>query len=139
MEQRKILAGGGLVLNDTGELLMIFRRGKWDLPKGKLDEGETIEDCALREVKEETGLKDVERGELFAVSYHTYFDTYIQEEVVKESHWFRMRAKGQQQLVPQTEEDIQQIEWVNRQRLEQHLLNSYDNVIEVIRKAGLLK
>lgn len=139
MEKRKILAGGGLVLNDAGELLMIFRRGKWDLPKGKLDEGETIEDCALREVKEETGLQDVERGELVAVSYHTYFDIYIQEEVVKESHWFRMHAKGQQQLVPQTEEDIQQIEWVNRQRLEQHLLNSYDNVIEVIRKAGLLK
>ena len=139
MEKRKILAGGGLVLNDAGELLMIFRRGKWDIPKGKLDEGETIEDCALREVKEETGLQDVERGELVAVSYHTYFDTYIQEEVVKESHWFWMYAKGNQQLVPQVEEDIQQIEWVNKQRLEQHLLNSYDNVIEVIRKAGLLK
>ena len=53
---KKIIAAGGLVFNDKNELLMIFRRGKWDLPKGKLDEGEDIEDCAVREVKEETGL-----------------------------------------------------------------------------------
>lgn len=137
MEKRKILAGGGLVLNDEGELLMIFRRGKWDLPKGKLDEGETIEACAVREVKEETGLQHVERGEKIAISYHEYYDTYINEEVLKESHWFMMYARGQQELIPQAAEDISEIGWMKGEKLEACLQNSYDNVIEVIRKAGL--
>lgn len=136
MEKRKILAGGGLVLNDAGELLLIFRRGKWDLPKGKLDEGETIEACAIREVQEETGLTQVVLGQPVAISYHDYFDTFLKEEVTKESHWFLMRARGEQPLVPQVEEDIQRIEWVKGERLEACLQNSYANVVEVIRKAG---
>src|SRR3982751_3416807 len=52
-----VKAGGGLVVNEENKILMIFRRGKWDLPKGKLDKGETLEQCAVREVEEETGLK----------------------------------------------------------------------------------
>lgn len=131
-----IIAGGGLVLNDAGELLLIFRRGKWDLPKGKLDEGETIEACALREVREETGLTDLVLGQPLAVSYHAYFDRFLKEDVIKESHWFLMQASGEQPLTPQVEEDIQQIEWVKGERLETCLQNSYENVIEVIRKAG---
>lgn len=134
MEKRTIIAGGGLVFNETGEILMIFRRGKWDLPKGKLDEGETIEACAVREVMEETGLVSVERGGLIAISYHEYFDTYINEEVVKESHWFAMKALGNQPLVPQTEEDITEIKWVGGATLEACLANSYANVVDVVRK-----
>ena len=137
MDKKTIIAGGGLVLNDAGELLMIYRRGKWDLPKGKLDEGETIEECAVREVMEETGVTDIERGKLIDIGYHEYFDRYLQEEVIKETHWFAMKAKGKQVLVPQTEEDITEIKWVKGEELENCLRDSYPNVIEIVRKAGL--
>ena len=137
MEKTTIKAGGGLVLNDTGKLLMIYRRGKWDLPKGKLDEGETIEACAVREVMEETGLTDVERGKLIEISYHDYYDRFMKEEVIKETHWFLMRAKGEQVVTPQIEEDITEIKWVMGEELEACLADSYDNVVEVVRKAGL--
>jgi 8-oxo-dGTP pyrophosphatase MutT (NUDIX family) len=134
MEKKIILAGGGLVRNDSDELLMIYRRGKWDLPKGKLDKGETIENCAVREVMEETGLRNVELGELVDVSYHEYFDPHLKQEVIKESHWFAMHAAGEQSLVPQTEEDITEIKWVSGRELESCLGNSYANVVSVIRK-----
>ncbi len=137
MSKPTIIAAGGLVLNDRGELLMIFRRGKWDLPKGKLDEGETIEDCALREVREETGLVNVERGELIDIGYHEYFDPYVNADVIKETHWYAMRARGEQSLTPQTEEDITEIKWVAGDELETCLQNSYANVVDVIRKAEL--
>jgi 8-oxo-dGTP pyrophosphatase MutT (NUDIX family) len=137
MEKTKIIAGGGLVQNEKGELLMIFRRGKWDLPKGKLDKGETIEACAVREVMEETGLTDVELGRLIEVSYHEYFDQYLQEDVLKETHWFGMNANSALALVPQTEEDITEIRWVGADELEKCLLDSYANVVQVIRKSGL--
>ena len=137
MEKTKIIAGGGLVLNDAGELLMIYRRGKWDLPKGKLDEGETIEECAVREVEEETGVMGIERGELISVSYHEYFDPYLKEDVIKETHWYGMKVSGKQVLVPQTEEDITGIKWVKGDELENCLRDSYPNVVEVVRKAGL--
>ncbi|MBV9986191.1 MAG: NUDIX domain-containing protein, partial [Chitinophagaceae bacterium] len=106
MDKPKIVAAGGLVQNENGELLMIYRRGKWDLPKGKLDKGESIEACALREVTEETGVRNLQLGALIDIGYHEYFDKYLQQEVIKETHWFRMSATGTQHLVPQTEEDI---------------------------------
>ena len=135
--KKKLIAGGGLVLNEKGELLMIYRRGKWDLPKGKLDEGETIEDCAVREVMEETGLTSVERGELLEISHHEYFDRHLQEEVIKETHWFAMKARGEQELIPQTEEDITDIRWVTGAELEACLEDSYPNVVALIRKVEL--
>ena len=70
-----IKAGGGLVLNEHNEALLIFRKGKWDLPKGKLDSGESIAECAVREVKEETGLKDITLKEALTTTYHTYHDS----------------------------------------------------------------
>ncbi len=135
MDIKTIIAAGGLVYNETDELLMIFRRGKWDLPKGKLNAGESIEDCAVREVMEETGLTTIIRGDLIGITYHQYFDQWVKEEVIKETHWFRMRAPGLQQLVPQIEEDIEIIQWVNGKELEDYLLNSYDNIVEIVRKA----
>ncbi len=135
MGMKTIVAAGGLVYNEKDELLMIFRRGKWDLPKGKLDEGETIEDCAVREVMEETGLTTVVRGDLIGITYHQYFDKWVKEEVIKETHWYRMQAAGNQQLVPQTEEDIEIIKWVDEKELEDCLKNSYDNIVEIVGKA----
>jgi ADP-ribose pyrophosphatase YjhB (NUDIX family) len=134
MGMKKIIAAGGLVLNEHQEILMIFRRGKWDLPKGKLDEGESIKTCAVREVMEETGLTTVELGSLVAITHHTYFDPWIKEEVIKETHWFRMKADSNQPLTPQTSEDIEMIEWVDQNHLNEKLANSYDTIVEVVRK-----
>ena len=129
---KKIIAAGGLVLNDNNELLMIFRRNKWDLPKGKLDEGETIEACALREVKEETGLQILKLEKFINITLHTYTDLHLNEDVRKETHWFKMYAPNNQPLIPQLNEGIEKIEWVNNKSVHDKLQNSYTNIIEII-------
>ena len=131
---KKIIAAGGLVTNKNNQLLMIFRRGKWDLPKGKLDEGETIEACAVREVEEETGIRDLELGALLGITYHEYFDQYVHADVIKESHWYLMKATGSTATVPQTEEDIEQIIWADEKTVNECLLNTYTNIEEIIKK-----
>lgn len=133
MDKKRIIAAGGLVFNENNELLMILRRGYWDLPKGKLDKGETVEACAIREVEEETGLRNITMGKFITITLHEYFDTYLDEDVVKESHWYQMKVQGPQQLVPQTEEDIMMIKWIKRESLPEYLNNTYPNIIEVIR------
>lgn len=132
-----IIAGGGIVTNELGELLMIFRRGKWDLPKGKLDAGETIEECALREVTEETGVGHLKLGNLIAVTKHEYFDKYQQQDVIKESHWYRMKVKGVPALIAQTEEDITAIEWTKPEEIASRLNNSFDTIREVLEKSDI--
>ncbi len=134
MGLKTIQAAGGLVLNEKQEILMIFRRGKWDLPKGKLDEGETLASCAVREVMEETGLTKLDLGPLLSITHHTYFDTWLKEEVIKETHWYSMQASSQEQLTPQTTEDIEVIEWVSPANLVDKLSNSYDTIVEVVRQ-----
>ncbi|MEP6514199.1 MAG: NUDIX domain-containing protein [Parafilimonas sp.] len=130
--KKKIIAAGGIVTNEKGELLMIFRRSKWDLPKGKLDEGESVKDCAIREVKEETGLKQLIVENLAGITYHEYFDKYFQTDVLKETYWFAMKAKGEQKLIPQTDEDIKEIKWVSEKDIDELLQNSYPNIIAII-------
>lgn len=130
----KIIAAGGLVFNEKKQLLMIFRREKWDLPKGKLDKGEKIEDCALREVEEETGLKELVLKKFAGLTYHEYFDKYSNQNVIKETHWYEMFAPGDQPLIPQTDEDIQEIEWVDEQHTHEKLNNTYPNIIEIVEK-----
>jgi len=131
---KEIIAAGGVVLNEDGDLLMIFRRGRWDLPKGKLDDGEQIKDCAVREVKEETGLRKLHVKRFLGITYHKYFDTHVNEEVVKQTHWFEMRAKRKQQLIPAREEDIEKVEWVDQKKVPEKLRNSYANIAEIIGK-----
>ena len=130
----KIIAAGGLVINEKNELLMIFRRGKWDLPKGKLDKGESLEECAVREVEEETGLTNIQLGKKIGVTYHEYFDKYLKTDVIKQSHWFEMKVSGDQELVPQTEEDILEIIWADENEVKKYLGNSYPNIVEIIKK-----
>ena len=125
-----VKAGGGLVRNEKGEILLIFRRGKWDLPKGKLDSGETIEECAVREVKEETGLIKVELGEPIDITYHTYVEKGTR--ILKESHWFEMKADSTETLIPQTEEDILEIKWVSDDELKECLKNTYSTIKDVL-------
>jgi 8-oxo-dGTP pyrophosphatase MutT (NUDIX family) len=137
--KKKIIAAGGFVFIDKDELLMIFRRNKWDLPKGKLDNGESIEKCALREVKEETGLEKLKLEKFINTTLHEYLDPYSNEDVIKETHWFKMTAPGDQKLIPQLDEGIQQIEWVNSKAIKQKLKNSYSNIIEVIKNIQSVK
>ncbi len=125
-----ISAGGGIVCNEKQEILFIFRRGKWDLPKGKLDEGEKIEDCALREVKEETGIKDVTLDKFLLTTFHTYDENG--KHILKESHWFMMRSSENQQLIPQQEEQITALKWVGRPQLASLLTNTFPSIVDVI-------
>ncbi len=128
----EIIAAGGIVENEQGKILLQFRRGKWDLPKGKLDDGETIEECAVREVEEETGLRNVQLGELIDVTNHFY--TEKGTNINKKTYWFAMKVSGIQKLVPQTEEDILELRWVKENELEPYLSNTFSNIVEIIEK-----
>jgi 8-oxo-dGTP pyrophosphatase MutT (NUDIX family) len=126
-----IKAGGGLVKNEKDETLLIFRRGKWDLPKGKLDPGETIEECAVREVKEETGLKSVSLVKPLIITYHTYHEG--SKFILKESHWFEMKSEGNQPLKPQLEEDIHEIKWVSDAQLKPFIPQTFPSIGDVLK------
>ena len=132
MNKRTIIAAGGLVFNEQQELLMIFRRGKRDLPKGKLDEGELIEDCAVREVEEETGLRNVILGDLITKTYHEYFDKWIEEDVIKETWWYEMKVTDSPTLIPQVEEDIEKVVWANEKEVAVFLKNSYPTIVDLV-------
>ncbi|MBS1619737.1 MAG: NUDIX domain-containing protein [Bacteroidetes bacterium] len=111
-----IVAAGGIVQNERGEVLIMFRRGYWDLPKGKVEKGEKIYNAARREVEEETGVQIATQAEPAIVTYHCYF--LKGKNCIKETHWYHMTAKeGQDKLVPQTEEDIEQVLWADKARM----------------------
>ena len=131
-----VQAAGGLVRNENDEILLIFRRGKWDLPKGKLDKGESLEECAVREVEEETGLKKIKLVAPLLITYHTYHEGT--RFILKESHWYTMKTKNDQQLIPQTEEDIQEIKWAADKELKTYLKNTFPSIVDVL-QTGLTK
>ena len=99
-----IQAAGGLVFTNTDKVLLIYRRSKWDLPKGKLDENESLEECAVREVEEETGLQDISIKQPLCITYHTYEQEG--QAILMESHWYLMHSGKEQVFSPQLEEDI---------------------------------
>ncbi len=125
-----VQAAGGLIRNEKDEVLLIFRRGKWDMPKGKLDKGETLEECAVREVQEETGLNNIKLTGPLLVTYHTYHEGA--RFILKESHWFSMSTNGNQSFTPQTEEDISEIKWVKQNDLQKYLNNSFPSIVDVL-------
>lgn len=126
----KIVAAGGIVSNEENKILFQFRRRKWDLPKGKLEEGESIEECAVREVEEETGLQNIKLGKLIGVTNHFYKEKG--QEVEKETHWFEMKVSGNQELVPQLEEDITDLKWVSKHELKEYYSNTFKNIIDIV-------
>lgn len=125
-----IEAGGGLVKNEKDEYLFIFRRNKWDLPKGKLDEGETIDECAIREVQEETGLKNVTIVNPLPNTYHIYQEKG--QQILKKSVWYLMETSSSEDLVPQTEEDISEVVWLKKEDWGKVLANTYPSVKDVL-------
>ena len=128
-----VQAGGGLVTNTAKEILMIFRRGKWDLPKGKLDAEETLEQCAVREVEEETGLQQIQLKKHLLTTYHTYHESG--KFILKESHWYAMQISKKQSLVPQAEEDIAEARWVKTKQLPELMENTFPSVKDVLATA----
>ncbi len=124
-------AAGGLVQNEDKEYLLIFRRGKWDLPKGKIDFSESPEEAAIREVKEECGLKELELGVELAVSFHTYSEK--KRKVLKKTHWYLMRSSLDEKLIPQTEEDIEQAVWMSEEKIKKEVFsNTYFSIQKLL-------
>jgi ADP-ribose pyrophosphatase YjhB (NUDIX family) len=132
-----IEAAGGVVQNEKDEVLLIFRRGHWDLPKGKIEEDETIEQAAVREVEEETGIKGVQLVSriyfpdcLNEATYHTYL--YEGNTALKISYWYMMRLDGHAALIPQAEEDIEEAIWVDKSELPHYYPDMFANIRDVL-------
>lgn len=131
-----IQAGGGLVENEKGEVLFMFRKGKWDLPKGKLDPGETLEACALREVEEETGVGRLELKKFLLVTEHAYEEKGI--PILKITHWYQMKTDSHQSLIPQAEEEISELRWIGPADFKIVLRNTYPSILDVLKSGGHL-
>ncbi len=128
---KKIRAAGGLVFNNKDEILMIFRRSMWDLPKGKIEPGEKKKIAALREVREETGLQKLSIVKKLMKTYHTYL-LGDNSRVLKVTHWYLMMCSDTNEPVPQAEEDIEIVKWVETNNVLLKLDKAYANISEVI-------
>ncbi|MEZ4978427.1 MAG: NUDIX domain-containing protein [Chitinophagales bacterium] len=124
-----IEAGGGLVYNEEGKVLMMSRKKKWDLPKGKIDKGESTREGAIREVVEETGVEIKNVIQKLGKTYHTY--KLRDNWVLKKTHWYLMEGNGKSKLIPQKEEDIESVGWFNREEVKENLKNSYLSIKDV--------
>ncbi len=128
-----IEAGGGLVLNSQNYLLVIRRLDRWDLPKGKIETDENVEEAALREVEEECGVSGLRIIRRLPTSYHFYEGR--KQRILKLSHWFLMHYGGNQKLVPQTEEDITQAFWAKTNEIEKLTTDTFSNLIDLFQIA----
>lgn len=128
-----IEAAGGVVLNDDNEWLMIYRLGKWDLPKGKLESFEQPEEAAVREVSEECGIPKPQMLNHLLDTYHIY--TQHSERVLKRTYWYMMRSHGKHSLTPQTIEGITEVKWVKPELVAELAQQSYGSIRTVIEMA----
>jgi 8-oxo-dGTP pyrophosphatase MutT (NUDIX family) len=119
-------AGGGLVYNKKGEVLFIFRNGKWDLPKGGIEKGEAIEDTAMREVEEETGVGKLRITNKLQKTYHVFKRNGKYK--LKITHWFEMHSDFKGTPQGQQEEGIEKVAWLNPVQIKEALKNSYENI-----------
>jgi 8-oxo-(d)GTP phosphatase len=124
-------AAGGLVFNKDGYILMIFRNGKWDLPKGKLEIGESVEECAIREVEEECGISGLIIENKIKDTYHTY--DLEGENILKKTYWYKMKTDFNGELIPQIEEGITKVVWVDKHQILEKLKNSYGNISDIFK------
>lgn len=121
-----VVAGGGLVFNAKREILFIYRNNKWDLPKGKIEKGEAIQDCALREVIEETGINELHIRRFISRTYHVFKRNG--KFKLKETYWYEMSSEYTGTLTPQLEEGIEKVKWKDFQQTQKALQNSYENI-----------
>lgn len=133
----RINAGGGVVINDEGEVLLIYRNNHWDLPKGKQENGEDIKNTAVREVEEECGISNLQLKDIICKTYHTY----VNKEgklTVKSTYWYQMEYRGTDKTTkPQTEENIEQAIWVKPSELSDYLNNTYLSILDVFSVAQI--
>lgn len=127
-----VVAAGGTVFNEKSELLVIHRLGKWDLPKGKLEKGEDIPTCAIREVEEECNVSNLIIKKELPSSFHCY-QTRKGKWALKRTYWYKMKTTYSGKLIPQTEEGIERVEWFGQERFPEIDLNTYNTIKEVIR------
>lgn len=132
-----IEAAGGLVKNETGHYLFIFRNNKWDLPKGKIEKQEGVKEAAVREVEEECGIKVTRLDELICKTYHSYINKG--EVVLKKTYWYNMRTRGQKDLKPQTEEGITDVRWFNKDHISPIIENTFPSIMDVLVKEKLVE
>ncbi|PCH71517.1 MAG: NUDIX hydrolase [Bacteroidales bacterium] len=125
-----IEAAGGKVFNSNKEILAIYRLEKWDLPKGKLEKGESVREAAVREVEEECGITDLKIEKELNSTYHTYW--LKGKHLLKRTYWFEMSYSGSETLVPQTEEDIQEVKWLSPDKQDEFKANTYASIMEVM-------
>ena len=131
-EFREVNAAGGLVSNRRGDYLLISRNGLWDLPKGHQEAGEDIRTTAIREVQEETGVNNLELGDLICVTDHCYIRGGMWH--LKHTWWFSMLYTEPTDLTPQREEDISKAAWVAKSALPPYLKDTYPSILEVFRE-----
>lgn len=121
-----VIAGGGKVFNEHGDILFIYRNKKWDLPKGKAFRNETIDKTAIREVEEETGVENLEILKPLETTYHIFKRNG--KHKIKITYWFEMKTVFNGNLYPQQSEGITRVEWLNEQQAQDALVNSYANI-----------
>ncbi len=131
-----IEAAGGLVYNKKEQILFIKRRGKWDLPKGKVEPNEECHNAALREVSEECGITDMKISCILISTYHTYF--IDDKRVLKKTFWYKMEYQGNEELKPQTEEEITFAKWFNKSELKTITENTYPSIIDILKDSNLI-
>jgi len=126
---KQIHAAGGVVFNPNQELLWIYRLGTWDLPKGKVEIGESLEEAAVREVEEECGITGPKIVKDLPTTYHIY---YHKKYILKKTYWFEMKYEGNETPVPQKEEGITDIRWISKSEWNEPLNNTYANIINLL-------
>ncbi|RLD57815.1 MAG: NUDIX hydrolase [Bacteroidetes bacterium] len=131
-----IEAGGGVVLNDRGEFLVILRNGIWDLPKGKLEKGEDFATAAMREVEEETGLQGLKMLDPLSSTYHTY--KLKGKRILKKTKWFVMQYSGSAEPVLQAEEGISDYRWAKAGSTGFIRENTFASILDVLYMRNLL-
>jgi hypothetical protein len=126
LEKFKVIpAAGGLVLNQKKEVLFIYRNNVWDLPKGRIEKGESIETAAIREVEEECGIFNLLLINKLITTYHIFYQKGYK---IKETHWFVMSSNFDKKLTPQLEEGITKAVFINDVEAKKALKNSYGNI-----------
>lgn len=130
-----IKASGGIVFNKNEEILIIKRLGYWDLPKGKIEKGESKKNAALREVGEECGIDKLEIVSKMGKTYHIY--KLENQQILKVSYWYKMIYSGIKCPVPQTEENITEARWINKSEIDEILKNTYKNLYDLFQKVRI--